>query len=435
MKIPMSERRVLVRNHAREYQRKGVKKKEKGRLLDHFVKATGFNRVYAARLLRNQSRRIVVGGGLEAKVEAVSKLRRKRDREYGEEVVEALKVLWRLLDYPCGKRMAWALAGALESLEHHGEMSVRAEVREKLLRIGAATIDRLLAQEKRKYVLKNRGGTKPGSLLKNQIEVRTFAEWDEEEAGFVEIDLVAHDGGSSRGDYTQTLDVTDVHTGWSEQRAVLNKAQTWVFQELKEIRKRLPFALKGVDSDNGGEFINAALQSYCEEEEITFTRSRPYRKNDNCFVEQKNYSIVRRTVGYGRLVGPAAVAQHNTQYDLVRLRTNFFRPCMKLIEKKRQGSRVTKRYDKPQTPYQRLLESAALGKNAKRALRHQFRALNLAELDRKIRKAQNRLMKLTRQVSDPIHALPDPGLSPNGRTRRESRVEFLEVWASARDDV
>lgn len=433
MKIPMSERRVLVRNHAREYQRSG--KKERGRLLDHFVEATGFNRVYAARLLRNHGRRIVVGGGLEARVEASEKSRRKRGREYDEEVREPLKVLWRLLDYPCGKRMAPGLAGAVESLERHGEIKIRAEVREKLLRIGAATIDRLLAEEKRKSALKNRGGTKPGTLLKNQIAVRTFSEWNEAEAGFVEIDLVAHDGGSSRGDYTQTLDVTDVHTGWSEQRAVLNKAQTWVFQELKEIRKRLPFALKGIDSDNGGEFINAALQGYCEEEKITFTRSRPYRKNDNCFVEQKNYSIVRRAVGYGRLVGLAAVAQLNALYDLVRLRTNFFLPCMKLIEKKRQGSRVTKRYDKPQTPYQRLLESAALGSNAKRALRDQFRALNLAELDREIRKVQNRLMKLTHQVSDPIRALPDPEPSPNGRTRRESRGEFLEVWANARDDV
>jgi hypothetical protein len=331
--------------------------------------------------------------------------------------------------------MAPGLAGAVESLERHGEIEIGADVREKLLRIGAATIDRLLAEEKRKSALKNRGGTKPGTLLKNQIAVRTFSEWNEAEAGFVEIDLVAHDGGSSRGDYTQTLDVTDVHTGWSEQRAVLNKAQTWVFQELKEIRKRLPFALKGIDSDNGGEFINAALQGYCEEEEITFTRSRPYRKNDNCFVEQKNYSIVRRAVGYGRLVGPAAVAQLNALYDLVRLRTNFFLPCMKLIEKKRQGSRVTKRYDKPQTPYQRLLESAALGSNAKRALRDRFRALNLAELDREIRKAQNRLMKLTCRVSDPIRALPDPEPPPNGRTRRESRGEFLEVWANAQDDV
>lgn len=433
MKIPMAERRVLVKNHAREYQRSG--KKEKGRLLSHFVEATGLSRVYAARLLRNHGRRIVVGGGLEAKVEAAAKLKRKRDREYGAEAQEALKFLWELLDYPCGKRMAPALAGALESLERHGEFAVATEVREKLLRIGASTIDRLLAQEKRKYALKRRGGTKPGTLLKNQIAVRTFADWDEAEAGFVEIDLVAHDGGSSRGDYTQTLDVTDVHTGWSEQRAVLNKAQTWVFQELKEIRKRLPFALKGVDSDNGGEFVNAALQRYCEEEKITFTRSRPYRKNDNCFVEQKNYSIVRRAVGYGRFVGTQAVAQLNALYDLLRLRTNFFLPCMKLIEKRRQGSRVTKRYDKAQTPYQRLLESAAIGRKDKRALRQEYRRLNLAELDREIRKARNRLMKLTRQVSDPIRALPDPQPSPNRSTRRESRGEFLEVWANALDDV
>ncbi len=148
-----------------------------------------------------------------------------------------------------------------------------------------ATADRLLAPERKKNELRGRSGTKPGSLLKSQIPIRTFAEWDEKRPGFVEVDLVAHDGGSAKGDFVQTLDVTDVCTGWSEQRAVLNKAQKWVFEALVEIRKQFPFAVLGLDSDNGGEFINNHLLNYCKEEGLTFTRARPYRKNDNCYVE------------------------------------------------------------------------------------------------------------------------------------------------------
>lgn len=408
MKIPMAERRILVKNHARLYQR--ACRQEKTRILDQFVKATGYNRVYAARRLRGHGKRQHLGQGVVAQGEAAGCFRRGREREYGPELVAPLVKIWENLDYVCGKRLVQGLPGALESLERHGEIELEEEERRKLLKMSAATMDRLLCEKRAEYVLKSRSGTKPGTLLKSQIPIRTFSEWDEGKPGFVEMDLVAHDGGSSQGDYLQTLDVTDIHTGWSEQQAVLNKAQTWVFEGFLRIRSRLPFPLLGIDSDNGGEFINHHLMEYCQREKLTFTRSRPYRKNDNCFVEQKNYSIVRRAVGHGRYVGKKAVEQLNALYALIRLRTNFFLPSMKLLEKRRIGSRVRKKYDEPKTPYQRVLESARVNVSVKKALREEYADLNLAELNRKIRAAQTAIDRLACQNRIALRTFPKSSL-------------------------
>lgn len=394
----MSERRVLIKNWAKSYQK--AKKKEKTSILDQFVKTTGYNRVHAARVLRGHGRSHHFKNGVVVKAEAAGCFRRGRGREYGPEVEAPLKKIWECLDYLCGKRLAPAIPAALESLERHGEIELDEETRSKLLRISASTIDRLLKPEREKYSIRGRSGTKPGTLLKSQIPIRTFADWNEEKAGFVEIDLVGHDGGSSQGDFLQTLDVTDVHTGWSEQRAVFNKAQKWVFEALLEVRDRLPFPLLGIDSDNGSEFINHHLRDYCEEERITFTRSRSHRKNDTCYVEQKNYSIVRQTVGYGRFQGWKSVRKLNDLYDRVRLRTNFFQASMKLIEKQREGSRVRKRYDQAQTPCQRLMNSDDIPQEVKQRLEQEFQALNLAALNREIRMIQQQLNRLLCPVGD-----------------------------------
>lgn len=397
-KIRMESRRELVRHHAKAYQR-GTKG-EKSELLEMFVQATGYNRVYAARLLRWQGRKVWVKPGVAVVGEVRVRPRRQRPKRYGPDVLAALKRIWKLLDFPCGKRLAPALRPTVPALERHGELPLKRKVREKLLQISASSIDRLLAPEKRKRAARAKSHTKPGSLLKSQIPIRTFAQWDENAPGFLEVDLVAHDGGCAQGDYVQTLDATDVCTGWAEQRAVLNKAQRWVFDALKDIRQRLPFALRGVDSDNGGEFINHHLMNYCQQEQLTFTRSRPYRKNDNCHVEQKNYSVVRRAVGYQRLVGQAAVDLLNALYEQVALRHNFFLPSLKLREKQRQGSRVIKRYDPAQTPYERLLQSPHLPEADKRRLRRRYRQLNPAALDRQIRQLQQRLARLTRPLAE-----------------------------------
>lgn len=351
----MAERRVLVRGVAERYG-KGSKK-EKGRILNELVEVTGYNRSYAAWLLTQQGRRVRVGKRSEVIGEIRMRGAGRRRRIYGPEVKRVLVRLWQMLDYLCGKRLVAAVPGCLEALERHGELKLSQELRQKLLSISAATIDRLLAPEKKKLELRRRSKTKPGTLLRHQVAVRTYADWDEDRPGFVEMDLVAHEGGYARGDYAQTLDLTDVSSGWTELAAVPNKAQVWVFEAIEKVRERLPFPLLGLDSDNGAEFINNQLYRFCQKEQITFTRSRPYRKNDNCFVEQKNYSLVRRFVGYARYDSEQEVKLLNQLYEQLRLYVNFFLPSHKLKEKIRHGSRVHKRYHPAQTPYQRILQS------------------------------------------------------------------------------
>lgn len=390
----MKERHALVAVTARRYQRGS--KKEKRQILDEFVQATGYHRTYASYLLSWHGRRVVVGPRTSLVGDVRQRPARQRQRVYRAEEIAALKKIWGILDLICGKRLKAALPEVLPKLERWDEIRLSAAARQRLLRMSAATIDRLLAGERQKMALKARCGTKPGTLLKHQVAIRTFAEWNESQPGFVEIDLVSHGGGDERGDFCQTLNVTDVASGWTEAIAVRNKAQVWVFQGLTQIRARLPFALRGIDSDNGGEFINHHLASYCERENITFTRSRPYRKNDNCYVEQKNYTVVRKTVGYMRHDSEKELELLNRLYDYLRLYTNYFLPSMKLRQKTRLGSKVVKRYAAPQTPYQRLLEAAAVERHVKRRLREQYDALNPAQLKREILGLQQRLAKTVR---------------------------------------
>ena len=392
MRLTMKERQTVTKAMAGQYRRSS--KKEKGQILEQFVAATGYNRVYAAQVLRGHGRRVNAGAGLVLEGRARSaRSRASVPPRYGPEVVTALTKVWKVMDYICGKRLAPVLPEIVERLIRCGELRVSRLVRNKLTAMSAASIDRLLAPERKKYALKGRGRTKPGTLLKHQIPVRTFSDWNETAPGFLEIDLVAHDGGAAHGEYCQILDATDVCTGWSEQAAVPTKAQCFVFDALKAIRERLPFALLGLDSDNGGEFINHPLHRYCLEQQITFTRSRSGRKNDNCYVEQKNWSIVRRFSGYGRYEGQDACRLLNELYGVVRQYVNFFMPSMKLVEKVRDGAKVTKRYDAAQTPYSRLLASKHISTQSKNRLRKQFAALNPAQLKRDIDALQHALMK------------------------------------------
>lgn len=248
----MAEKHAVSKQLTKRYRR--ASKKEKGEILDTLCSLTGYSRDHAARLLR---------AGPPPKR---PKRRRARSRTYDTDVLFALRKVWATLDGICGKRLAAAIPHVVPAMEHYGELMVSSEVRNKLLVISPATIDRMLAPDRARVTLKGRAGTKPGTLLKHQIPVRTFAEWDDAKAGFVEIDLVGHDGGTPRGDYCQTLDVTCVTTGWTETRAVRNKAQVHVFAALKEIRSALPFPLLGIDSDNGSEFINDHLLRYCKDQ-------------------------------------------------------------------------------------------------------------------------------------------------------------------------
>lgn len=412
-KLNVRERKVMVKAFSKEYQK--ARKKEKGEILDRFVKATGYRRRYAARLLRQHGRTLGVVAGVRICVDAGVRIKRKREKIYDEAVKQVLKQIWEILDFLCGKRLKAALPETIRALERHGELKLDQQVRRKLLLISAATIDRLLAEERNKHLLRGRSKTKPGSLLRQQIAVKTFADWDEARPGFVEVDLVAHEGGRAWGDYAQTLDLTDVATGWTELVAVRNKAQVWVFQALQKIGQRLPFPLLGLDSDNGAEFINNHLMRYCQQEQITFTRSRPYRKNDNCFVEQKNYSVVRRHVGYARYDTEDELQLLNELYEQLRLYVNFFLPSQKLKEKIRHGSRVQKRYDQARTPYRRVLESPHVSAGCKKRLRAQYQQLNPAELYRNIRRLQEKLLKLNAKKRD---GQAVDGVVPVGKARR-----------------
>jgi hypothetical protein len=373
----MSQRKAVTNEMAKRYA--SGSKKVKGQVLDELCALTGWTRRHARRALTQP---------------AVPRRPRKTPVTYDDHVLEPLRRIWAVLGGPCGKRLVPFMAEAIAALERHGELELDPAVRAKLLRISPATVDRMLAGERHRTRLKGRSGTKPGSMLKNQIPIRTFADWDDAQPGFCEIDLVGHDGGVVAGEYCQTLMLTDVASGWCEPKALRNKAQRWVQEALTEISGELPFTLLGLDSDNGSEFINHHILAFCEDRDITFTRSRPYRKNDNCFVEQKNWTVVRHAVGYARFDTPAELEVLRELYVPVALMVNFFRPQMKLVEKTRVGSKVTRRYDTAKTPYQRLLASDHISAEAKAGLTERYQSLNPAELARAIGRLQDRLVRI-----------------------------------------
>ena len=397
MRMSMKARRAVIEATAKRYQ--SARKKERGRILDEFTALTRYGRKYASWVLAHwKRRRVLTIGGMRTIFVFGSPRPRKRGANapkrpptYGPDIVRLVKELWALAGGLCGKRLAPFIRQCVPILERFEEITVTSEQRRKLLAVSPATIDRLLAPERAKYRLKGRATTKPGTLLKHQIPIRTFADWDERRPGFMEADLVSHDGGFLSPDVLQTLTMTDVASTWTVIRALKNKARRWVLEALSTIRQGLPFPLLGVDCDNGSEFINDELKTYCEQEKLTFTRSRPYRKNDSCFVEQKNYSVVRQAVGYLRLTTEDQLRCLEELYRPLNLFTNYFQPSTKLVKKTRSGSKVTKIYDLPQTPYQRLMNDPTITTVTKRQLRSIYKTLNPAQLRRDITQCQNRL--------------------------------------------
>lgn len=252
------------------------------------------------------------------------------------------------------------------------------------MRMSAATIDRKLADERAKMTIRGRSHTKPGSLLKSQIPVRTWAQWDDAVPGFVEIDLVSHDGSNAAGEFCFTLTVTDIATGWTVNRSVRNKAAKWVFEALEHVISVFPFPIIGIDSDNGSEFINAHLLAYCEEHKITFTRSRPGNKNDGAHVEQKNWARVRELVGYLRYDTPAELELLNKIWEHDRIFTNYLLPQQKLLSKQRHGAKVTKKHDQPATPHQRAIAHPTTRKRPIITMNAAFKRIKPAALQRSI---------------------------------------------------
>jgi len=310
---------------------------------------------------------------------------------YDPEVVAALQALWESADYICSRRLQPFASKLLAALRRHGELELVPEVEAQLCRMSSSTMDRLLHPYRLVHVRRGLSTTKPGTLLRNAIPVRTFTEWDDKRPGFFEGDLVAHCGESTEGFYLCTLSMVDVATGWSECVAVWGKGQDRVGSGVDAIKRRLPFPMLGLDTDNGGEFINRGLYDYCRRNEITFTRSRSYKKNDQCYVEQKNWSVVRRVVGYDRYSSHAALALLNEVYGYLRMYVNFFQPVLKLVSKERHGAKVHKSYDVAQTPNERLSASGLLAPAKQAEMEKLYQSLNPAELRRRIDQSLEKL--------------------------------------------
>jgi hypothetical protein len=356
-------------------------RKEKSAILSEYCNNTHQNRKYAITRIRSF-------------VSSRPKERRKRKRIYDGHVKAALVRMYEIFDYPCGQRLAPLLKTEVSRLRQLEEIFIPNEVAEKLKRISPATIDRALKRQRQALHLKRtRAKPKPSSLLYKRIPIR-LSEWDTSIVGFLEIDLVTHCGSSPFGVYICSLNTVEISSGWWEAQAIMGKGQDPTFEALKRIRQRAPFRFKGIDSDNDGAFINDHLIRYCERQDLEFTRSRPRKKNDNAHIEQKNWTHVRKTLGYLRYDTDIELNLINSLYEKeFRLYKNFFSPVMKLIKKERVAAKFKRKYDVPQTPYERLITSGQISEDEKKKLQALYLTLNPAELKRKIEEKTHRLYR------------------------------------------
>jgi integrase-like protein len=360
---------------------------EKRQLLNEVVAVTGLHRKAAIRLLRRAPRvRSVPGPG-------------GRPRVYSPEVAAAAAVLWQASGRIGAHRLHPFVPELLGHLTRHGALTVTPAVEKLLPQASRPTLARLLAPARAQYPVRGATITRPGTELKQSIAIRTFTEWDDARPGFCEVDLVAHCGSSTEGFYLCTLCAVDIATTWVELEAVWGKGQERVGAAIHHVWERLPVPLVGLDSDNGSEFINRSLYDWCQRHQITFTRSRAWKKNDSAHVEQKNGAVVRHLVGYDRFASKAAHAQLRRVYELARLHVNFFQPVQKLVTKTRVGARAHRVYDRAQTPYQRLCAAGVLSPSKRDELEARYQSLNPLRLRRDLEAALDRLWPL---------AAPDP---------------------------
>jgi hypothetical protein len=390
----LATRRELV--HAISERYTASTQLDRVRILDEFVEATGYHRKHAIRVLAGKARS---PPALEPRL-----------RLYDAAVREALIVLWEASDRVCGKRLKPLIPILLDAMARHGHLHPEGEVRERLLAISAATIDRLLAPTRSAVRGRVRRAATPS--VRRAVPVRTFNDWKDPPPGFTEADLVAHCGGSLAGSFVHTLTVTDIASGWTECGALAVREGSVVVAGVTRLRGMLPFQMLGLDTDNGGEFLNETMLAYCREQSIEFTRSRPYRKNDQAWVEQKNGAVVRRLVGYDRLEGLKAAEALTRLYASARLFVNFFQPCFKLASKTRVGTRVEKRYHPPATPCARLLALDGVPETIKDQLRATAVTLDPVRLLDEIRAAQQHLAKLA--AGEESHVIPTSAVALEG---------------------
>ncbi len=397
-------RQELINVLAERYRRSS--RSEKGRILDEFVKLTNYHRKHAVRVLNE-----------EQQFPQVMSTRQSR-KIYDEAVRQALIVIWEAADRICGKRLRVVLPDFVASLQQHGHLDLDGELKKKLFTISAASIDRLLSPVRQKA----RGGSKyrrkHKPYVKDGVPIRTFADWKDPRPGYFEVDFVAHNGGASAGSCVHSLVLTDVSSGWTECVALVAREQSLVVEALEALRPLLPVRLLGIDTDNDSAFINETLIEYCRANDIVFTRSRAYLKNDQAWIEQKNCSVVRRFTGYRRLTGILSTQVLGRLHRLTALYVNFFQPSFKLREKIRVGAKVHKSYFPPATPSARLLSSDQVDKEAKSKLLELKAGLDPVELLHTIRELQATLAALA----------DGGGATPPSKSLSEFLSELPRLW-------
>jgi hypothetical protein len=408
--MDMRSREQYLESVREEYRQ--ASRKQKTRLLNEARKRTRLNRKVLIRKLAHPPR-----GQRDRK-------HRARGGTYGAEVVTALAKLWELFDYPCGQRLVPALRSELGRLRALKEIRCSDTVAEKLERISPKTVDRLLAREKQVRRLRRNRNPAAHPLLYQRIPVKVAAEWDTSEVGNLQVDYVEHCGRSTGGEYVHTLSAVDIASSWWEGEAISSRSQQATKEGMEAIQGRVPFRVKEIHPDNDSGLINDLLWRYCKGTGIKMSRSRPYKKNDNAWVEQRNWTHVRKVVGYQRLDTTGELRVLRELYQELRLYKNFFQPAMKLKAKVRVGGKIHRKYDVPQTPYQRLLESGQLRARAEKELRRTYESLNVAELRRKIERLRDRLFALG-EAKEPSAIRPRRHMPPLSIGSADRRRQWL----------
>jgi hypothetical protein len=399
--------------HSREQYLEGVRKeyrdadkKTKTRLLNEARKRTRLNR------------KVLIGKLAHPASIGQHKKRGPRQRVYTRDVQAALVQVWGLFDYLCGQRLAPALRREVGRLRRAKELICSDAVADKLERISPRTIDRLLEREKQLRGLRQNRNPSVHPLLYQKVPVKVASEWDTKKVGNLQLDYVFHCGRSTAGEYVHTLSAADIATGWWEGEAIMGRSQLATKAGMECIRQRLPFPILEIHPDNDSGMINDLVWEYCQDAGIQMSRSRPYQKNDNCWVEQRNWTHVRKVAGYRRLDTPGELAILRELYESVTLYKNFFQPTIKLLEKIRVGGKIHRKYDEPRTPFQRVMELSQISKAARKGLQAQYESLNVAALHRRIEELRDRLFKATEAKNSP---------EPAGARRRGRGIQVVGV--------
>lgn len=417
MELTLATRKAITKAQLAKWPK--ATKAEKGTILDMVCEVTGWHRDHARKAIRTALSEQGTG----------PRPRKPRApvRRYDDEAVEVLTRCWAVLDGPCGKRLQPAIDDALDNLARHGHLDhLPTGVADQVRTMSPATIDRRLAGARIGLVAgKGLSHTRPGSLLKTSIPMKTWAEWDDTIPGFIQIDLVGHEGGDNNGDFHYSLDATDIATGWTETITVRSKGERIVATGLEQLQLRFPFHIAGIHSDNGSEFINHHLLRWCEARQVTFSRGRASHSNDQAHVEQKNWSVVRRNVGYHRYDKPRELDLLNQLWPLVALQVNLFLPQQKLISKTRAGAKVTKRYDRATTPLKRLLghHPDLVDPHDQTRLETLHHDTDLVDLKHRITDIQANLLELARRRGQVQHRAKTNHVYLNGKKTTHKRAK------------